>query len=122
MSFRMILICSLRDSSWGYREPNYQPNYKRDWIAHSLLGGYAWWWVFSNCYYESGHLFGHFPWVHPNRDFTDEELGIPPDEEGLAPVISHVRTIIAPGCIPNTRNYSPYALEKLFGDTGVHKF
>ncbi|CEF63333.1 Hypothetical protein SRAE_1000159500 [Strongyloides ratti] len=61
--------------------------YYRQHIPHSthidrtitkLISGLLWFWFSYHMYYHSGHIFGH--WYMPYLDeFTDEELGIPPD-------------------------------------------
>uniref|UniRef100_A0A0K0FNJ1 NADH dehydrogenase [ubiquinone] 1 beta subcomplex subunit 2, mitochondrial n=1 Tax=Strongyloides venezuelensis TaxID=75913 RepID=A0A0K0FNJ1_STRVS len=43
-----------------------------------IISGFLWFWFFYHMYYHSGLLFGH--WYMPYlNEFTDEELGIPPD-------------------------------------------
>ncbi|KAI1291096.1 NADH dehydrogenase [ubiquinone] 1 beta subcomplex subunit 2, mitochondrial [Halotydeus destructor] len=109
--------------TFGYREPNYRPQeMKREVIMTNLLGGFAWWWVLYHVYYETGHLLGEFDYVNPSKDFTDQELGVPDDSEGLAPTIAHVRSTQIPGASPRTHTFSPAFLERTFGDTGVFKF
>jgi len=49
-------------------------------IASEVLMGVMWYWVLFHCWYDSGHLFGHFPYPDPSK-WTDAELGIPPDSE-----------------------------------------
>merc|ERR1712045_407844 len=39
----------------------------------------AWWWITWHLLTEPGHVFGEFNTPDP-RDWTDEELGIPPDD------------------------------------------
>ncbi|XP_043604279.1 NADH dehydrogenase [ubiquinone] 1 beta subcomplex subunit 2, mitochondrial-like [Bombus pyrosoma] len=62
---------------WTYRtviEP------KRRWkIMAECIGGVVWWWVFWNAWHDYEHILGHFPEIRP-IDWTDEELGIPPDD------------------------------------------
>ncbi|KJH45468.1 brix domain protein [Dictyocaulus viviparus] len=43
-----------------------------------FISALLWFWLSYNLYYNPGHIFGHFymPYLH---EFTDEELGIPPD-------------------------------------------
>ncbi|RWS29588.1 NADH dehydrogenase [ubiquinone] 1 beta subcomplex subunit 2-like protein [Leptotrombidium deliense] len=105
----------------GYREPNYMPWFKFEKRLATLLGCFGYTWMFYHCYYYPGHLFGE--WEEPDLSkWSDEELGIPPDEDGLAPVIPNVRSIHIPGGPTLTRNKEPYILKEFFGDTGVYKF
>lgn len=56
------------------------PKHETKWVIVSeILGGIMWWWIFWNFWYEYKHLIGHFPELCP-ADWTDEELGIPPDD------------------------------------------
>ncbi|VDI71646.1 NADH dehydrogenase (ubiquinone) 1 beta subcomplex subunit 2 [Mytilus galloprovincialis] len=38
-----------------------------------------WFWIFYKCITDYGHLMPHFKIPDPNQ-WTDEELGIPPDD------------------------------------------
>lgn len=82
-----------------------------------------WAWFCYHMYYEFGHLVGEFPYYTPSTDFTDEELGIPGDEEGLAPTIANVRSSRIPGCNTRPQNFPKHLLERHYdGDTGPFKF
>lgn len=39
-----------------------------------------WFWLMWRCYHEPEEITGHFPYPKPHT-WTDQELGIPPDEE-----------------------------------------
>lgn len=73
-------------------------------------------------YYEFDHLVGHFEYYDPN-EWTNNELGVPGDEDGLAPTIPNPRTTQIPGAAPRTWNFSPYYLEHRYGEgeTGAFK-
>ncbi|CAL1534156.1 unnamed protein product [Lymnaea stagnalis] len=45
-----------------------------------LLSFFLWYWILYHCWYDFDHLFhdSHFPDV---KKLTNEELGIPPDDE-----------------------------------------
>ncbi|XP_058272690.1 NADH dehydrogenase [ubiquinone] 1 beta subcomplex subunit 2, mitochondrial [Hemibagrus wyckioides] len=53
---------------------------KRQKFRSELLSGFMWFWILWHCWHDSDAVLGHFPW--PDTDaWTDEELGIPPDDE-----------------------------------------
>uniref|UniRef100_A0A1I8ALC8 NADH dehydrogenase [ubiquinone] 1 beta subcomplex subunit 2, mitochondrial n=1 Tax=Steinernema glaseri TaxID=37863 RepID=A0A1I8ALC8_9BILA len=60
-----------------YRTPTAGDTYI-DRTITKLISAVLWFWFSYHMYYHSGHLFGHWymPYLH---EFTDEELGIPPD-------------------------------------------
>lgn len=39
-----------------------------------------WWWIIWHLYWDWGHIVGEFPYPDTSK-WTDEELGIPPDDE-----------------------------------------
>lgn len=39
-----------------------------------------WWWIFWHLYWDWGHIVGEFPYPDASQ-WTDAELGIPPDDE-----------------------------------------
>ncbi|EZA52206.1 hypothetical protein DMN91_010036 [Ooceraea biroi] len=47
--------------------------------AAEFLGGVMWWWVLWHFWHDWGHLVGEFPYPDVTK-WTDEELGIPPDD------------------------------------------
>jgi len=49
-------------------------------IAAEVGMAFMWWWVFWHIFTDSEHLLGEFDWQDPLK-WTDEELGIPPDDE-----------------------------------------
>ncbi|MBN3318987.1 NDUB2 dehydrogenase, partial [Atractosteus spatula] len=38
-----------------------------------------WFWILWHCWHDPDEVTGHFPWPDPS-EWTDEELGIPPDD------------------------------------------
>lgn len=62
-----------------YRTPTAGTTYI-DRCMTKLISAILWFWFTYNMYYHPGHIFGHWymPYLH---EFTDEELGIPPDSE-----------------------------------------
>ena len=87
-----------------------------------ILGGFLWWWLIYHSVHEPGLVFGHFPYHHPETEFTDEELGVPPDSEGLAPVIANVRSIEIPGVNKCHLFFPPSFLKYIHNDEGMYKF
>lgn len=87
-----------------------------------VFGGFLWWWLIYHFYHEPERVYGHFPYHNPEVEWSDEELGIPPDEDGLAPTIPNPRSTRIPECNLRHRNFSPHWLEWRFGDTGIFKF
>ena len=87
------------------------------------MGGGLWCYWFYHLYYELDHLTGEFPF-YDGSEWSDEHLGIPPDEEGLAPTLEYgtVRTTRIAGCNPQLHNFPPYLLDRFHGDTGPFKF
>ncbi|XP_061844883.1 NADH dehydrogenase [ubiquinone] 1 beta subcomplex subunit 2, mitochondrial isoform X2 [Colius striatus] len=49
-------------------------------IRSELLSGFMWFWIFWHFWHSSDMVLGHFPYPDPAA-WTDEELGIPPDDE-----------------------------------------
>ena len=90
-------------------------------ILTAVYGGFLWWWLIHNCYHNSHLVVGHFPYAKPS-EWTDEELGIPSDNEGLAPVKDNVRSVLAPGASNRHHNLSPHYMKLKFGDMGMWKF
>lgn len=64
--------------AWTYRCFE-EPSQTNENIATGILA-FTFWWIFYGIFTEPEHLFGHEP--YPDTDkYTDEELGIPPDDE-----------------------------------------
>jgi len=67
-------------NAWRYREPNLDvlPStmFKANYIATLM-----WYWILFHCWYDWGRLTGHG--LPDPKDWTDEELGIPPDDEDI---------------------------------------
>ncbi|KAM3859157.1 NADH dehydrogenase [ubiquinone] 1 beta subcomplex subunit 2, mitochondrial [Diretmus argenteus] len=62
----------------GYRQcPN--PTPKEFFYAELPLSA-AWFWILWHCWHDPDAVLGHFPWPDTSQ-WTDEELGIPPDDE-----------------------------------------
>lgn len=63
-------------NKWYYRS---LPPQDKTWLVITeCMGGVMWWWILWNLYHEHDHITGHFPYPRP-IEWTDEELGIPPD-------------------------------------------
>ncbi|KAM9312915.1 NADH dehydrogenase [ubiquinone] 1 beta subcomplex subunit 2, mitochondrial [Gastrophryne carolinensis] len=45
-----------------------------------LLSGFMWFWILWHFWHEPSEVFGHFPYPDPSQ-WTDEELGILPEDE-----------------------------------------
>ncbi|VDM47324.1 unnamed protein product [Toxocara canis] len=61
-----------------YREPRVGDTYVDRCVSY-FISACLWFWFTYHMYYHSGHIFGH--WYMPYlNEFTDEELGIPPDD------------------------------------------
>ncbi|XP_077289079.1 NADH dehydrogenase [ubiquinone] 1 beta subcomplex subunit 2, mitochondrial-like [Arctopsyche grandis] len=67
--------------TWSYRTAPALPAATNRYVA-SAMGGIMWWWILWHLWTEPEHLTGEFPRVYPEL-WTDEELGIPPDSEGI---------------------------------------
>ncbi|KAF7240621.1 NADH dehydrogenase [ubiquinone] 1 beta subcomplex subunit 2, mitochondrial [Varanus komodoensis] len=48
-------------------------------IKAELLSSFMWFWILWNFWHEPDTVLGHFPYPDPSK-WTDEELGIPPDD------------------------------------------
>ncbi|XP_057283839.1 NADH dehydrogenase [ubiquinone] 1 beta subcomplex subunit 2, mitochondrial [Pezoporus wallicus] len=48
-------------------------------IRSELLSGFMWFWILWHFWHSSDMVLGHFPYPDPSA-WTDEELGIPPDD------------------------------------------
>uniref|UniRef100_A0A7R9DMJ0 NADH dehydrogenase [ubiquinone] 1 beta subcomplex subunit 2, mitochondrial n=1 Tax=Timema poppense TaxID=170557 RepID=A0A7R9DMJ0_TIMPO len=65
--------------SWSYREPGPPPS-KNIMRVTEVAGGLMWWWVLWHLWHEYSHITGEFDYPDVSK-WTDEELGIPPDDE-----------------------------------------
>uniref|UniRef100_A0A3Q3JKZ0 NADH dehydrogenase [ubiquinone] 1 beta subcomplex subunit 2, mitochondrial n=1 Tax=Monopterus albus TaxID=43700 RepID=A0A3Q3JKZ0_MONAL len=45
-----------------------------------FLSGAMWFWILWHLWHDSDAVLGHFPWPDAS-EWTDAELGIPPDDE-----------------------------------------
>ncbi|XP_076240301.1 NADH dehydrogenase (ubiquinone) 1 beta subcomplex, 2, 8kDa [Calliopsis andreniformis] len=76
-----IILKSVRQSHGTptYREQTVPPKHIVIWTE--ILGGIFWWWILWNFYHDwHGALMGHYVAPIPEH-WTDEELGIPPEDE-----------------------------------------
>ncbi|KAM9276580.1 NADH dehydrogenase [ubiquinone] 1 beta subcomplex subunit 2, mitochondrial [Cariama cristata] len=48
-------------------------------IRSEVLSGFMWFWILWHFWHNSDMVLGHFPYPDPSA-WTDEELGIPPDD------------------------------------------
>ncbi|XP_071761856.1 NADH dehydrogenase [ubiquinone] 1 beta subcomplex subunit 2, mitochondrial [Centroberyx gerrardi] len=67
--------------------PHIEPQYrqypqltKSQKFQSELLSGAMWFWILWHCWHDPDAVLGHFPWPVAS-EWTDEELGIPPDDE-----------------------------------------
>uniref|UniRef100_A0A336LHY7 CSON002399 protein n=1 Tax=Culicoides sonorensis TaxID=179676 RepID=A0A336LHY7_CULSO len=81
---RLISTSQVKKSGhvWVYRKAA-APGPK--WISGMAYGTGAlmWWWILWHLWHEPEHVYGEFPYPDPSQ-WTNAELGIPPDDEGLA--------------------------------------
>ncbi|NXN81841.1 NDUB2 dehydrogenase, partial [Bombycilla garrulus] len=49
-------------------------------IQSEMLSGFMWFWILWQFWHNSDMVLGHFPYPDASA-WTDEELGIPPDDE-----------------------------------------
>merc|ERR1712142_1355571 len=64
---------------WTYRSYQQPPKSRATTGMHFLLMFTIYWWLFHNLIYDPGHILG--PGVPDPVEWTDEELGIPPEED-----------------------------------------
>lgn len=73
-----------RNGSGGpHIEPQYRqyPQRTKNQIFESeLISGAMWFWILWHLWHDPDAVLGHFPWPDAS-EWTDEELGIPPDDE-----------------------------------------
>uniref|UniRef100_A0A3Q0R1L7 NADH dehydrogenase [ubiquinone] 1 beta subcomplex subunit 2, mitochondrial n=1 Tax=Amphilophus citrinellus TaxID=61819 RepID=A0A3Q0R1L7_AMPCI len=67
--------------------PHIEPQYrqypqltKKQKFESELISGVMWFWILWHCWHDPDAVLGHFPWPDASQ-WTDEELGIPPDDE-----------------------------------------
>ncbi|XP_070709655.1 NADH dehydrogenase [ubiquinone] 1 beta subcomplex subunit 2, mitochondrial [Pempheris klunzingeri] len=53
---------------------------KKQTFDAELISGAMWFWILWHCWHDPDAVLGHFPWPDASA-WTDEELGIPPDDE-----------------------------------------
>ncbi|XP_038153021.1 NADH dehydrogenase [ubiquinone] 1 beta subcomplex subunit 2, mitochondrial [Cyprinodon tularosa] len=76
-------ITSRKASGGPHIEPQYRqyPQLtKKQKIESELISGVMWFWILWHCWHDPDAVLGHFPWPNAS-EWTDEELGIPPDDE-----------------------------------------
>ncbi|XP_006268275.1 NADH dehydrogenase [ubiquinone] 1 beta subcomplex subunit 2, mitochondrial [Alligator mississippiensis] len=67
----------------GHAAPRYRqfPEVtRRQVVLSELISGFMWFWILWHFWHSPDTLLGHFPYPDPAA-WTDEELGIPPDDE-----------------------------------------
>ncbi|KAL5009779.1 hypothetical protein ScPMuIL_012084 [Solemya velum] len=52
---------------------------KKTLFKAEVIGFLLWYWILYHIWYEPEHLIGHYEYPDPSK-WTDEELGIPPDD------------------------------------------
>ncbi|XP_071513632.1 NADH dehydrogenase [ubiquinone] 1 beta subcomplex subunit 2, mitochondrial-like [Panulirus ornatus] len=65
--------------AWTYRTAPETPS-KLTLFQAEVLGAFMWWWILYHLITEPEHITGEFPYPDPSK-WTDQELGIPPDDE-----------------------------------------
>lgn len=55
------------------------PSRKQFWKGEMVCGA-MWFWILWRFYHDPEEVLGHNPWPDASK-WTDEELGIPPDDE-----------------------------------------
>lgn len=67
--------------------PHIEPQYrqypqitKKQKLESELISGAMWFWILWHLWHDPDAVLGHFPWPDASA-WTDEELGIPPDDE-----------------------------------------
>eukprot|EP00918_Siedleckia_nematoides_P061978 GHVU01135193.1.p1 GENE.GHVU01135193.1~~GHVU01135193.1.p1 ORF type:complete len:112 (+),score=10.19 GHVU01135193.1:57-392(+) len=67
------------DVTWYYRQGNFNPpNFAK--YGSEVVMAVMWYWVLWHCWYHWDSVVGHFT-IPNSSQWTDEELGIPPDDE-----------------------------------------
>ncbi|RXN10968.1 NADH dehydrogenase [ubiquinone] 1 beta subcomplex subunit mitochondrial [Labeo rohita] len=61
-----------------YRQPPQLTKHQK--FQAELLSGAMWFWILWHVWHDPDAVLGHFPWPDTSA-WTDEELGIPPDDE-----------------------------------------
>lgn len=71
---------------------------RRTWIVGTVFWGYVLYFFINHPYEIIAFIDDPHRTKYPDiKGWTDEELGIPSDEEGLAPVKQNVRSTVVPG-------------------------
>merc|ERR1712083_289324 len=70
----------VKGGGWTYREPVVPAPSSNFTIAWVLLSG-VWWWIFHGVLTEPAHILPFWDNYPEPEKWTDEELGIPPDDE-----------------------------------------
>ncbi|KAF7229307.1 NADH dehydrogenase [ubiquinone] 1 beta subcomplex subunit 2, mitochondrial [Nothobranchius furzeri] len=76
-------ITSRKASDGPHIEPQYRqyPQLtKRQKYEAEFISGAMWFWILWHSWHDPDAVLGHFPWPDASK-WTDEELGIPSDEE-----------------------------------------
>ncbi|KAM9328059.1 NADH dehydrogenase [ubiquinone] 1 beta subcomplex subunit 2, mitochondrial [Pholidichthys leucotaenia] len=67
--------------------PHIEPQYrqypqltKKQKFEAEFVSSVMWFWILWHLWHDPAAVFGHFPWPDASQ-WTDEELGIPPDDE-----------------------------------------
>ena len=108
-----------------YRDPRWNRLWdegKENKFYTIALSAFVWAWVMYHFFYEGHELYAkHYP-TPDVAVLSDEHLGIPPDEEGLAPTKKWVKTIEVRFATPTLAGYPKALLEDRLGDSGPFKF
>ncbi|XP_074554093.1 NADH dehydrogenase [ubiquinone] 1 beta subcomplex subunit 2, mitochondrial [Halichoeres trimaculatus] len=81
--FRPQRISTRNGSGGTHIEPRYRqaPQLTKNQVFQAeFISGVMWFWILWHFWHDPDAVLGHFPWPDPSQ-WTDEELGIPPDDE-----------------------------------------
>ncbi|XP_042325847.1 NADH dehydrogenase [ubiquinone] 1 beta subcomplex subunit 2, mitochondrial [Sceloporus undulatus] len=76
-------LVGLRRAGGVHIEPRYRqfPEQTRSQqVTAEVLSSLMWFWILWKFWHDPDAVLGHFPYPDPSK-WTDEELGIPPDDE-----------------------------------------
>ncbi|CAG7817941.1 unnamed protein product [Allacma fusca] len=76
-NFSTSVVRNEEHGEWTYRGKQRAPKFNLNFAT--CCGVFAWWWVSWHVFSDYGHVVGHFDFVDA-KTWTDEELGIPPDD------------------------------------------
>jgi len=69
-----------RGGGWSYREPPKSEMEFTSKLANVIMAS-TWWWIFHGVLTEPAHIFGFWDNYPDPTQWTDQQLGIPADDE-----------------------------------------